>query len=140
MNEIDLAKQHLLGADSVPSLLAAGWETFELVMTVAAANADQSPDMYPALTLARGSAVSGRNAIAFAPSMPRDYGAPPGHPAADKSDVYDVAGAVAGLASVLGERLQDAAGLAPDAGDRAACEDAARHAEQIAKLLARGEW
>lgn len=140
MNQIDLAKQHLLGADSMTSLLAAGWETFELVMAVAAANADQSPDMYPALTLARGSAVSGRNAIAFAPSMPEDYGASPGHPAADESDAYAVAEAVAGLASVLSERLQVAAGLAPDAGDRAACENAARHAEQIAKLLARGEW
>ena len=139
MNQINLAKQRLLDADSMPGLLAAGWEAFELVIAVAAAKADQSPDMYPALTLARGSAVSGRNAIAFAPSMPEDYAAPPDQPAADKSDIDDVAEAVAGLASVLSERLQDAAGRAPDAGDRAACENAARHAEQIAKLLARGQ-
>jgi hypothetical protein len=139
VNQIELAKQHLLGADSMPSLLAAGWEAFELVMAVAAASADQCPDMYPALTLARGSAVSGRNAIAFAPSMPDGYAAPLDNPVPGTGDVYEVADAVAGLASVLSARLRDAAGLAADAGDRAACEDAARYAEQIGKLLGGGE-
>ena len=139
MNQIELAKQHLLGADSMPSLLAAGWEAFELVIAVATASADESADMYPALTLARGSAVSGRNAIAFAPSMPDGYGAPLDDPAPGTGDVYEVADAVAGLASALSARLRDAAGLVADARDRTACEDAARHAEQIGKLLAGGE-
>jgi hypothetical protein len=139
VNQIELAKQHLLGADSVPSLLAAGWEAFELVMAVATASADQSADMYPALTLARGSAVSGRNSIAFAPSLPDGYAPPLDNPAPDTDDVSEVADAVAGLASALSARLQVAAGLAATASDRAACEDAARHAEQICKLLARGE-
>ena len=70
MKQIELARQRLLGADGVPGVLSAGWEIFELVIAVAAASADQSADMYPAFTFARGSAVSGRNAIAFAPSMP----------------------------------------------------------------------
>ena len=62
MKQIELASQRLLGADGMPGLLAAGWEIFELVIAVAAASADQSADMYPAFTFARGSAVSGRNA------------------------------------------------------------------------------
>lgn len=139
MKQIELARQRLLGANSMPSLLLAAWDAFELVMAAAAAAAGQSADMYPALTLARGSAVSGRNAIAFAPSMPDSHAAPPGGPPADANDVNEVADAVAGLASALSARLHGAAGLAADAGDRAACQDAARHAEQISRLLAGGE-
>jgi hypothetical protein len=93
--------------------------------------------MYPAFTFARGSAVSGRNAIAFAPSMPADP-APSVTAEPVTGDVYQVADAAAGLASALSERLRDAAGRSSDAGDRAACEDAAGHADHISKLLARG--
>ena len=138
MKQIELARQRLLSADGVPGLLSAGWEIFELVIAVAAASADQSPDMYPAFTFARGSAVSGRNAIAFAPSMPACYAAPSGMPGPVTGDVYEVADAVAGLASALTARLRDAAGHAADAGDRTACENAADHADQISELLARG--
>ena len=138
LKEIDLARQRLLGADDVPGLLSAGWEIFEVVMAVAAASADKSADMYPAFTFARGSAVSGRNATAFAPSMPACYAAPSAAPVPTTGDVHEVADEVAGLASALSARLRDAAGRAGDAGDRAACEDAAGHADQICKLLARG--
>lgn len=138
MKQIELARQQLLGADGIPGVLSASWEAFELVMAVAAASADQSADMYPAFTFARGSAVSGRNAIAFAPSMPAGDAAPSGAPAPVTGDVSEVADAVARLASALSTRLRDAAGLAADAGDRAACQDAARHADQISGLLAGG--
>jgi hypothetical protein len=137
VRQIELARQHLLGADGVPGVLSAGWETFELVIAVAGVSADQSADMYPAFTFARGSAVSGRNAIAFAPSMPAGS-VPSGTPEPVTGDVYQVADAVAGLASALGARLRDAAGRAADAADRDACEDAAGHADQISELLARG--
>jgi hypothetical protein len=79
VKQIELARQRLLGADGVPGVLSAGWEIFELVIAVAAASADQSADIFPAFTFARGSAVSGRNAITFAPSMPAGY-APSGPP------------------------------------------------------------
>ena len=139
MNQIELARQHVLGADSVPSLLAAGWAAFELVMAVANAIADLSSDMYPALTLARGMAAAGRNAVAFAPSMPTNHAPPPDNPAPDTSDVDEVADALAELASGLSARLVGAAGLATDARDRTACEDAADYAQQICSLLSRGE-
>lgn len=139
MNQIESARQRLLGADRIPSLLAAGWDAFELVIAIAAVSADQSPDMFAAFTLARGAAVSGRNVIAFAPSMPGGYTTSPGNMAAGPGDVLDVADAVAELASTLSGCLRDAAGLAADAADRAACESAARHAEQISVLLAGGE-
>ena len=137
MKQIELARERLLGADGVPGVLSAGWEIFELVMAVAAVSADQSADMYPAFTFARGSAVSGRNALAFAPSMPAGY-VPSGSLEPVTGDVYQVADAVAGLASALSARLRDAASRAADADDHAACENAAGHADQISKLLAQG--
>jgi len=135
VKQMELVRQRILSADGVPGVLSAGWETFELVMAVTAVSADRSADMYPAFTFARGSAVSGRNAIAFAPSMPASY-APSGTAEPVTGDAYQVADAVAALASALSARLRDAAGRAADADDRAACENAAGHADQISKLLA----
>jgi hypothetical protein len=139
VNQIEQVQQHLHAADGVPAVLSASWEAFELVQAVAAACTDQAADMYPAFTFARGSAASGRNAIAFAPSMPAGGAEPPAVTAPVTDDVYEVADAVAGLASALGARLREAAGLAADVGDRTACEDAALDAEQISALLAKGE-
>jgi hypothetical protein len=138
VNQIDLIQQRLVDAESLPAVLAAGWDIFELVGTIASASADQSPDLYPAFTFARGSAVTGRNAIAFAPSMPpasADSGYDPPKPTAD---AYEIADALAGLATALSVRLRESAGLAADAADRSACEDAASQAERITWLLAQG--
>lgn len=138
MNQIEQMQQRLQAVDGVPAVLSASWEAFELVQAVAAACADQSPDMYSAFTFARGAAVSGRNAIAFAPSAPAGSAAQSGGTMPAAGDLYEVADAVARLASALSARLREAAGLAADAGDRTVCDDAARDAEQISTLLAKG--
>ena len=70
MIQLKLTQQRLADADDVPAVLAASWEAFELVAAIDSASAGGSPGMYPAFTLAGGSAVTGRNALAFAPSMP----------------------------------------------------------------------
>ena len=139
MKQIEVTRQHLIDADGVSGVLAAGWQVFELVRAVTGANADRASDMYPAFTFARGAAVSGRNAIAFAPSLPADCTPWPDTPAPVAGDVYEVADAVAELASVLRGRLREAAGLAADPGDRVACEKAASAAARISRLLAKGE-
>jgi hypothetical protein len=139
VDQIERIRQHLIDSDGVSGVLAASWQAFELVRAVAGASADQAPDMYPAFTFARGAAVSGRNAIAFAPSLPTDHEPWPGIPAPVTGDVYEVADAVAELTSVLSGRLREAAGLTADPGDRVACEDAASDAERISRLLAKGE-
>jgi hypothetical protein len=138
VDQIERIRQHLNDADSVSGVLFASWQVFELVRALTGANADQASDMYPAFTFARGAAVSGRNAIAFAPSLPADCTPWPDTPV-PAGDVYEVADAVAELASVLRERLREAAGLAADPGDRVACENAASDAERISRLLAKGE-
>ena len=138
MNEIKRIDRRLADADGLPAVLAVGWDIFELVGTIASAAAGASPDMYPAFTFAHGAAVSGRNAIAFAPSMPPISGGA-GHDLPEPlGDADEIADDLAGLASALSMRLRESAGLAADAADRAACENAARQAERITWLLARG--
>ena len=138
MNEIKLTGRRLADAGGLPAVLAAGWDIFELVGTIAAAAAGASPDLYAAFTFARGAAVSGRNAIAFAPSVPPISGGA-GHELPKPSgDADEIADDLAGLASALSMRLRASAGLAADAADRAACENAARQAERITWLLAAG--
>jgi hypothetical protein len=139
VDQIERIRQHLTDADGVSGVLAASWQAFELVRAVTGANAGQAPDMYPAFTFARGAAVSGRNAIAFAPSLRADCAPWRDTPSLVTGDVYEVADAVAELAFVLSGRLREEAGLAADRGDRVACENAASDAERISRLLAKGE-
>jgi hypothetical protein len=92
--------------------------------------------MYPAFTFASGAAVSGRNALAFAPSLPTlPEGArqDPPEPAADACQTAD---ALAALACALSTRLRQAAGLAAGTADRSACQNAAAEADRITGLLA----
>jgi len=137
VKHIELIEQHLAEAVGVADVLAAGWEIFELIGDLAAAGAEQSVDLYPAFMFARSAAVDGRNAIAFAPSVPAGGAALSGRPVLRTDDVSEVADALAGLASALSMRLRAMARLAADDGDRVACENAAHDAERISELLAR---
>jgi hypothetical protein len=138
VNEIKLIRRRLADADDLPAVLAAGWAIFKLVGTVAAASAGESPDMYPAFTFARGAAVSGRNAIAFAPSLPPISGGAGHELPKPRSNADEIADDLAGLASALSMRLRASVGHAADAADRSACENAASQAERITWLLAAG--
>ena len=59
MIQLKWTQQRLAGAGDVPAALAASWEAFELVAAIASASAGDSAGMYPAFTLAGGSAVTG---------------------------------------------------------------------------------
>jgi hypothetical protein len=138
VSRIKLIHQRLADADGLPAVLSVSWEIFELVGTIAAASAGQSPGMYAAFTFARGAAVSGRNALAFAPSLPAVSGEPRHRPLKPAGDVDEIAGTLADLASAVSVRLRESAGRAAADGDRSACEDAAGEAERIAWFLAEG--
>src|SRR5262249_7648176 len=114
------------------------WDIFELVGTIVSASAGESPDMYPAFTFAHGAAVSGRNAIAFAPSLPPVSGGAGHELPKPLGNPGEIADDLAGLAPTLSMRLRESAGLADDAADRNACENAARQAQRITSLLAQG--
>lgn len=140
MNQIKLIQQRLLDADGVPGVLSAGWEVFEFAGAVAGIMAYQSDDMYPAFMFTRGAAMSGRNAIAFAPSTPAGHAPLMDDPAEFMGgNIYQLATDIAGLTAILSARLREAEKLAADSGDQAACNNAARDAKQISELLARGE-
>jgi len=138
VNRIKLIHQRLADAHGLPAVLSVSWEIFELVATITSASAGESSDMYPAFTFARGSAVSGRNAIAFAPSMPPVSGEPGHSPPKPADDVDEIADALASLASAVSIRLRESAELAAADADRSACENAAGQAERIAWFLAKG--
>ena len=138
VNETKLIHRRLIDAAGLPAVLATGWDIFELIATIASASASDSADMYPAFTFARGAAVSGRNAIAFAPSMPPLSGGARYELPKPAGDADEIADDLAGLAVALSARLRESAELAADAADRSACENAACDAERIAWLLARG--
>lgn len=137
MNQIKLAHQHLAEASGVPAVLAASWELFELIAAIASASAVECPGMYPAFTFASGAAVNGRNALAFAPSLPPLPRGAAHDPPKPTGEVYQTADALAGLASALSIRLRETAGLATATADRSACENAASDADRITQLLAK---
>jgi hypothetical protein len=136
VDQIKVIRQHVIDAEGVPGVLSASWGAFEVMRLVTRASANHAADMYAAFTFARGAAVAGQNAVAFAPSLPADCVPYPGVPGTITRDVYEVADAVAELASILSRRLREAAAISADADDWAACGNAASNAEQISKLLA----
>jgi hypothetical protein len=138
VNEIKLIHRRLVDADGLSAVLSAGWDIFELVGAIASASAGKSPDMYPAFTFAQGAAVSGRNAIAFAPSMPAVSGDAGHDPPKPAGDVYEIADALADLVSALSMCLRESAELAADTADRSACQNAASQAERITWFLTEG--
>ena len=138
VEQAELLERRLGDAVGVADVLAAGWEIFEFVRVLCAVGAGLAADLYPAFTFARGSAVSGRNAIALAPSLPASIPAPPEGPAPAAGEADEIADAIARLAAVLSERLRETARLAADPNDQAACQDAARNAARICELLAGG--
>jgi hypothetical protein len=129
----------LRASRSLPELLDAGFDAFEVIRSAARACEDRAPELFAAFMMAAGTATEGRNAVNAAPSLPAGTssvrGREPLVSAADDADA--VADELAALAGLLAHRLPDAAAAADLAGDRAACRDAARAAAQIHRLLAR---
>jgi hypothetical protein len=99
---------------------------------------DRAGPGFAAFALAAASAGSGRDAVAFAPSLPS---AEPGlddvilsaRPAGVTES--EAAGELAVLAQAPAGRLEDTAAGAADPADRQACQDGARHAARITALL-----
>jgi hypothetical protein len=104
------------------------------------AHENPASGLFAAFVMTAASAADGRDAVAFAPSLPPRPGtqAPgdgDGEPAEENAKA--VAESVAALSRLLAVRLAQAGSSAPDPGDRAACADAAWCAEYIYGLLHR---
>jgi hypothetical protein len=139
----DGVREQLAGAEGVAAVLAAGYGAFEWMLAVLEGYEDPAGEMFAAFVMAGGAAADGRDAVAFAPSLPA---VPPWPPARGGPDglgeaaeagpgAQEAAAAVAGVCGLLAGRLQAGAAVAAVAGDRAACAEAARYATKVQWLL-----
>lgn len=136
MTQLAEARQRVSQAQDLGEVLDAAYDAFEEIRAATHHYHDNGGPIYPALILAAGAAAEGRDAIAFAPSLP-----PPSRPRrpvrpfpAEAPGWQDLAASVAGLSSELAGRLRDAAAGAAVAADAYACLDAAGYAAQIHDL------
>src|SRR5215472_2975771 len=138
MNDLDAITARVVSAASVPELLDAGFDAFEVIRQVARACEDRTQELFAAFILAAGAAVEGRNALNDAPSLPHGRRAPAFTPAVSLApDIGRVADKLAELAAPLARRLYEAASQADLAADRDSCERATRTAVDIYQLLCR---
>jgi Phage integrase, N-terminal SAM-like domain len=122
---------------TLSELLEAGFAASEFIRIIARGCEEQASEMFPAFMMAAGSAVEGRNVLGDAPSFPPGRGRPSVAEALGfDGDPAIVADQLAVLAERLHRRLTEAA-AEDGAGDRTACQRAARAAADIHQLLAR---
>jgi hypothetical protein len=150
MDRVAVARQRLEQASGLADVLDAAYDAFEVMLSVIEELQDPGGGAFAAFVMSGGSAASGRDAVAAAPSLPppsplsagppgtanpADAGRPaPGQPPADAA-ARGAAVGLAGLSQLLTGRLADARAIAADARDRAACAEALRYAADIRSLL-----
>jgi hypothetical protein len=136
MTATDIFVQRLETATTLPTLLAAGWESFDFIARTTPSYDD--PDDGPrgfAFMLATVAASRGRNALGYAPSLPDDDAST--EPEIEAlGDEAQAAACLAGLAAVIQRRLTDACSMALGDDDRRACEAAVAAAAETRTMLA----
>jgi hypothetical protein len=125
------------GASTLPEMLAASFDAFEIIRRVADSCVDEVPELFAAFMTTAGAAVNGREAITAAPSLPPGSADLQGSTLAANASLEESMSALANLGELLASRLSKAAGTATVAADRMVCEEAAEAARQIRHLMAR---
>ena len=139
MHERSRVEVRLRQAATLPDMLAASFDAFEVIRFLARGNEDRVPALFAAFMTAADAAVDGREAVTAAPSLPPGGGGGTGGlPVAPDADVGEIADDMAALAVLLGDRLGYAATLSTTPDDQAACEEAAEAAGRICQLMTRG--
>jgi hypothetical protein len=139
VNPMATAQERLRQASGVASILGAAHEAFESMLAAIWSQEDPATGLFAAFMMAAALAADGRDAVAFAPSMPprRGRNAPvPEDLSAEKA--AEIVGAVVGLSSLIAARLAQAAEQATGPSDREACNQAAWCACGIQDLMAGG--
>jgi hypothetical protein len=136
MNRITADQERLRRASGLAELLDAAYGAFEHMLSVIRACEDPAGPLFVPFVMAAASAADGRDAIGFAPALPRYPLLPDGssHDSAPAS-MEAAADALANLSELLAAQLEAAAGTAVDPADQAACRNAARHARDVHGLL-----
>jgi hypothetical protein len=139
MDELSAIAARVNGSNAIAELLDAAFDAFEFIRRVARACEVRAPELFAAFMLAAGSAVEGRNALNDAPSLPRARNGLPLAPTVSPgADVGLIADELAAFAALVAHRLSEVAGQADLADDRNACEQAARAAVDVQRLLGQG--
>jgi hypothetical protein len=137
LDTITAAGARLEHATGLSAILDAAYDAFEDMLPVIEAQQDPGSAAFTAFVMSAVPAANGRDAIAAAPSLPAaatHHAVTTGRTSATVT-VAQAAAALAGLSRVLVSRLNAAADLSADVGDRAACASAARHAAAVCSLL-----
>ena len=138
MTRLTTAENRLRQARNVPAALDAACDAFEDILKVIGSYEDTATDTQTAIAflLAATQAANGRDALLFAPSLPRRSLHPrPALGPPQRGSAHDITAAVAGLSRLLASRLACTATAAAGA-DETACHDAARYARKVYDLLA----
>jgi hypothetical protein len=135
LDTITVAGARLEHATGLPAILDAAYDAFEDMLPAIEAQQDPGSAAFTAFVMSAASAANGRDAIAAAPSLPAAAPCVTTARAPAAVTAQQAAAALAGLSRVLVNRLNAAAGLSADAGDRTACASAARHAAVMCSLL-----
>jgi hypothetical protein len=143
-------RQRIDEAGNLADVLDASYEAFETMLTTIDGYHDAGGPFYAGLVMAAAAAADGRDMLLSAPSLPPpsrdDVHADKSSPGTGRSGVVAHAGGdsvgaaaiVAALSRSVAFSLRQAAAKADAAGDRAACLDAARFADEVL-LLSRGD-
>jgi hypothetical protein len=138
MTRLTTAEDRLHQARDVPSALDAACNAFEDILAVIGSYEETAADTETAIVflLVATQAANGRDALLFAPSLPRRSLHPrPALGQPERGSAGDIRAAVADLSRLLASRLACTAMAAADA-DQSACHDAARYARKVQDLLA----
>jgi hypothetical protein len=133
-------RERLQHAAGLAEVLDAAYDAFEQMLLAIRAHENPASVLFGAFVMAAASAADGRDAVAFAPSLPPHAGmhaptAEDGAPAGESAE--SIAESVAYLSRLLADRLAQAQEWASNPGDRAACTDAVWCAMNVHGLLRR---
>ncbi len=136
MNRIATDQERLRRASELAEILDTAYGAFEHMLSAMRICEDPADPLFIPFVMAAASAADGRDAIAFAPALPR-Y---PLRPEGDEQDCAPgsaeaAAGALASLSRLLAAQLEGAADAAVDPADQTACENGARCAHDVHGLL-----
>jgi hypothetical protein len=135
VHDVEAITARLRSARSLPELLAASFDAFEIIRVLARGSEDKVPSLFAAFMMAADAAVDGRQAITIAPSL--FPVSPITTPPAAGADIDTITDALAALGELLDGCLARAADRALVPGDRAACQEAAEAGHRIHQLMAR---
>lgn len=136
--EVQDALARLRAAPNLPQLLAEAFDGFEVIRLLARGSENREPGLLAVFMTAADAAVDGREAITVAPSLPAGRSRVAAVVSACGAGLSEIADALTGLGGVLHECLTVSAANAVLPGNRTACMEAARAAQRISQLMARG--